>query len=233
LEILRGGGFSDRRGLRWAVGVGTLFVAAMVHVLAVRTGMLALYGGLLAWGLAAAWHAKRYVWAIGTVALLALAPVAAYQLLPSVRAKVGLMLWNLERYRAGEIGQYSDTQRWASYEVGLAIGNRAPWLGCGIGDLDAEVDAEYARRFPDVKPMLPHNQWLFFFAACGVVGLLFALTAFFSPLFWEKKYQDPLFAGFFLLTTVSFMTETAIETAVGVGLTAFFLSLLMAARNPE
>jgi O-antigen ligase len=233
LEILRGGGFVAQKPLRWAVGVATLLVAVMVHVLAVRTGILALYGGLLAWGLSTAWNARQYQWALGTVAVLVLAPVAAYQLLPSVRAKVGLMRWNLERYRAGEIGQYSDTQRWVSYEVGLAIGNRSPLLGCGIGDVDDEIAREYAQRHPDVKPMLPHNQWLFFYAASGLLGVLLALAAFFSPLFFEKKYLDPLFWGFLSLMGISLMTETTLETAVGVGLYTFFLCVGLSARNPE
>ena len=123
------------------------------------------------------------------VGILAL-PTLAYFYIPSFKTKISLTLWNIHIYKGGEIGQYSDTQRLASYAVGLELGQCSPLLGTGLGDLNDETARLYAERFPGAKPMMPHNQFLFFFAGAGLpVTILFGVLFFFT-LFYKKRYNQ-------------------------------------------
>lgn len=197
-----------------------MVLAIFVHILAVRSGLLALYAGIGISILRFILIRKRYL--LGTFLFLSLlsAPMIAYYAVPSFQAKIDLTAYNYELYLQDSIGEFSDTQRMVSYEMGLKVGHQQPWVGVGLGDVQAEQERMYAEYYPQQKVLLPHNLFLTLYAGSGLLGLLGFLWIFFFPLFYRKNYQHyPLLISSTVLLS-SFISENTLLIAIG---TAFYL----------
>lgn len=220
------------RGFRWKydwenklIAALTLFMFVGVHIIAVRSGLVALYAGCVIVLLRKAILEKQYIAGLGGMLLIVALPLAAYQYIPSFQTKVSLMRWNLQVYKSGEIGQYSDTQRWLSYQVAFDAVRERPWLGAGVGDVKLVTEQIYRQKYPAQQPMLPHNQFMFFFVGIGLIGTAIYALLFFFPLLYHRRFQDSLFLAFHIIALSSFMTETTLETAVGTAFYIFFACL--------
>ncbi len=207
---------------------GLIFLFLYLHLLAVRSGLLALYlwmGYLLIRALLKARSGKL---AIGIFLLAIGTAWAAYQFVPTLQNKVGYTLWSLEQFRKGEdITHLSDPRRLATLQAGWAIGRQHPWVGVGIGDIRDATDAFLKERYPEVSGMdlMPHNQYLFVFAACGLLGLGLFLFATLYPLSRPKARQDTFFVSLHLILFASFMVEHTLESQLGAALYACFVIL--------
>ncbi|MFK7933817.1 MAG: O-antigen ligase family protein [Saprospiraceae bacterium] len=206
----------------------TIFLFLFIHVLSVRSGLLALYVALFALLVRFISIEKKYlVGMAGIIALTAL-PVVAYYTVPSFQKKISYAVWDLQMYQKGESANYSDAGRLVSLQIGWELAQRQPLVGVGAGNLRQEIKEIYRTQFPDLtEPKMPHNQWLSVFAGTGIVGLLIFGVGFFLPLFYEKNYQNPLFLGFYAIIFTSLMMENTLENSMGIGLYAFFLLLLL------
>lgn len=210
-----------------------LFLLIFMHILSVRSGLLGLYLACFALIVRYILGTKRYV--IGSIMALAIValPILAFQFSPGFRAQAYLMRHNyIEFFIKKNVGDYSDTQRLASYQMALKAAASNPIIGVGMGDIQDATAAAYKMYYPEVSPKLPHNQFLFFYAATGLVGLLLFTGAFFFPLFYQKRYRETLFLVFYVIVFTSFMVESTLETAIG---TAFFMVflLMMFSSNDE
>lgn len=210
-----------------------LFLWAILHVLSVRSGLLAFYLGIGIMIARLIIVRKRYWLGLGLFVMLLSVPVLAYYLLPSFKTKVELMRYNWGEYHYGRIGNLSDTQRLLSYQVALEIGAKHPLVGVGLGDLKDAQRAIYERDYPEQRVMYPHNQLLSFYAGLGVLGLLAFLLSFFYPLFHGKNYQHPYFILFFSLIFTSFLTENTIFIAIGTAIHLVFLLLHLNTEHKE
>ncbi len=225
VDLIRQGAFPKRRWLKTLVWICTIILIVGLHILSVRSGLLALYVSLFGYAVMTAWVDRKFV-LLGIVALgCTLAPMAAYQL-PSVRQKVDYTLWDLKMYREGNISEYSDARRWVSLGLGLELGKSSPLLGVGAGDVKPELKKLYAARYPDQPVLLPHNQYIYTFAAMGALGVV-ALLALIVALIWTGiRHKHPLLIAITLMFVSSMLVETTLETAVGMA--AFLVPLLIA-----
>ncbi len=206
----------------------TLFLFAFIHFLSVRTGIIALYAALGLIIFSQTLLHKRYVLGTAMVVTLGLLPIFAYQFIPSFKAKIDYMKWDIQMYLKGEGGNYADAGRMTSLKVGYDIFKEHPLMGIGPGNLRMATQKRYAREYPDyVEALTPHNQFLYTLAGSGLVGGCLFLVAFIFPFFYKKNYQNPLFLGLYALLFVSFLLEHSIENSVGVGFCAFFLLLMI------
>ncbi len=208
-----------------------LFLLVFIHLLSVRSGILALYLAGFALILRYIFLTKRYI--IGGIMALATAtlPILAFQFSPGFRAQAYLMRHNyIEFFINKNVGEYSDTQRLASYQMAFEAAKSNPLIGVGTGDIKDATEAAYAIHYPTSAPKLPHNQFLFFYTATGLLGLFLFIIAFFTPLFHKKKYLDLLFLAFYTIVLTSFMVENTLETAIG---TAFYMVFLLIMLNRE
>ncbi len=206
------------------LAAATVFLFFFIHLLSVRSGLLALYAAIAV--LTVQYIVRTRRWLIGLVALggLLLLPVLSYLLLPSFRTKVDYVRWDLLQYQEGKGAQYSDSERLLSLQVGMELGNQNPWLGVGLGNLRQEVLSVYAAEHPEIaQPKMPHNQFVSLYAGAGVVGLAIFGFAFCFPLFYRKHYREPLFLAFYVIVFISFLVENTIENAIGIGFFAVFL----------
>lgn len=212
-----------------------LFLWAMLHILAVRSGLLAFYVGVFIWVLRLILVKRR--WLLGLTVLIGMAfvPIVAYYQVPSFRMKVHLTLYNWEQFQQGKIEDLSDTQRLLSYQIALKVAAQSPIIGVGMGDLEDEQRRIYEREYPQQRVMYPHNQFLSFYAGAGLLGLSVFLYCFFFPLFYRRAYREPFFLLFFVVIFISFLTENTIFIAIGTAMHCFFLLLFLNVQqeNPE
>ena len=201
----------------------TLFLFVFIHILSVRSGILALYLGLFIIGIYYAILSKKH-WVILVILTgLVVIPFTAIQTIPSLYQKIHYSKWDYSEYLQGRGGN-SDSERIMSLKVGMKIGNQHPILGVGAGDLKQEVKKIYnsydMEKFSFRKP---HNQLISIYAGTGIVGLFLFLFAFFYPLFYQENYRNPLFLTLHAIIFMSFMTENTIENNFGISLYLFFL----------
>jgi O-antigen ligase len=206
------------------MAVGVLALIVMMHVLAVRSGLVALYAGLL---FSTGWmviHHRQWVYGLVLAALLLALPILAWQTIPSIRQRVEYMVRDWHEYRAGRGNNYSDAQRWVSFETGIAIWKANPWLGVGTGDLPAAVQAHLEQTHPAFaqQPKLPHNQFVYILASTGILGLVLSLAGLLAPWFLGTRPNPYMFWVMQLMVWMSFLVEYTLETAAGVAFCLFF-----------
>jgi O-antigen ligase len=211
---------------KFIVGL-SIFLIVAIHILSVRSGIVALYGTLFFLGFRFYIILKKqYLKGIFVGSLFILLPFAAYFLMPSLQNKVDYAIRDYQHFIKGDGADFSDAERLESIFVGIEIGNQAPLLGCGYGDLWKEIQATYARRFPREDELkLPHNQFVVIYAGLGVLGLSMFVFIFLFPLFYQKNYQDWYFLALHLIVFFSFLVEPTMETQVGTAIYSFFLGL--------
>lgn len=209
---------------RYIIGGMTLFLFFFIHILSVRSGILALYLGLSV--LAAYYMLIKRKWLLGLVGMAAVLaiPVIAYQTVPSFKLKVDYAIWDYKQFQQGKGGEYPDSERLISMMTGLKIGQQHPILGVGAGDLKTAMRDQYENELAGKYHFrMPHNQLISIFAGMGSIGLLFFLIAFFFPLFYKKNFQQPLFLAFHAVLFMSLFMENTLENNFGISMYLFFL----------
>lgn len=233
------GGYLYQQGYYWkyrwerlAILSITFSLLFFIHLLSVRSGLLALYMALGLLILRYMIIHRRYLYGGLTLVLLCSLPLLAYWLVPSFKAKVAYMKWSMEKYQEGEGDVYADPGRIVSWEVGWSIYKKHRITGIGYGNIRAAVEQRFEQDYPGrPQALLPHNQFLFVLAATGWIGLSVFMIAYLFPLFYAQNYRHPLMLGFYGITTAAFMIEHTIENAMGVGFYIFFLLILLTHLN--
>jgi O-antigen ligase len=224
--------FFSRPAERWVTGGMTLFLFLFIHLLSVRSGILAMYLAMLVLALYFIFSRKKYLAGIaGIVGLLAL-PFAAYLTLPSFQRKVDYARWDYQQYLQGKGGEYPDAERLISIKVGLEIGNTHPVFGIGAGDLREAVKEKYKSKYEGFYNFrMPHNQLVTIYAGAGLAGLALFLASFFYPLFYRKNFRQPLFLALHAIVFMSFLMENTLENNFGVSMYLFFLLIGLSYLN--
>jgi O-antigen ligase len=151
------------------------------------------------------------------------APFIAYKSIESFQNRIDYAVYDFQNYQQGKVKDFSDGERMISLQVGLEIGNENPLFGIGIGDLNNEIQRIYAEKHEGFTVKRPHNQFVFFYAAIGIIGTIIFLIAFLTPLFHHRNYGNELIMAFHIIVFLSFMVENTIGTAIGTAFYSFFL----------
>lgn len=217
-------GICGTAGERYGFGFLTIFLFIFLHILSVRSGLLAFYtaSGILL---------LRYIYAsgnrlLGTVGLLLLlaVPTAAVMFVPSLQSKYQYVKYDLEMSLRGEGKSYSDGERWISLRAARDIITEHPLFGVGAGDLRKEMYEIYQRESSgNAVAKMPHSQFASVAAGTGIVGLILFLIGFFKPIFWQNNYRNYLFLAWHVIIFSSFLSENTFETNFGVSLWLFGL----------
>ncbi len=208
--------------------MGLLFVA--LHILSVRSSLLALYLGILFMALRLLIAQRK--WAIGAwlLVLVVLAPYCAYKFVPSLHNKIGYMQYDLREYLHGRVNQNSDAGRLTSIKVGVEIWKKNKLLGVGAGDIRIETAKAYEELYPQVpveNRKVPHNEFVWVMAGCGLVGFVLFLSGFLIPYAVQGYYKQWLMVVLGLIVFSSFFTEDTFEEQIGTGFYVIFLLVLM------
>lgn len=209
---------------RWILGFTTLFLFGFIHLLSVRSGIVALYLGLLVLILHCVVAKKKYLLGVVGIIALVVLPYVAYHSVPTFRLKMDYARWDFLQFKQGLGSDYPDSERLVSMQVGLEIFSNHPLFGVGAGDLKAQVQQYYQHNLEGKYNFrMPHNQFITVMAGSGLVGLLAFLVAFFTPLFVGRNYAQPMFFAFHSVMFMSFLVENTLENSFGVSLYLFFL----------
>lgn len=219
---------------RWLIPMLTGLLFAMLHVLAVRTGLLALYAALFVLGVTYAVAKKNYGLLGLTILLTISTPILAYQFIPSIKAKVDYVRYDYFKSQRGEGGDYADAGRVASLQVGWQLWREHPILGTGAGGLRQAVAEKFEARYSDrAHPLMPHNQYLYVASSTGILGLTVFLVGFLFPLFYRQHYKYPPLLGLYVMLCLVFMIEHTIENSLGAGYASLFLLLFLSRLQHE
>ena len=203
-----------------------LFLFIFLHIYSVRSGLVAIYGAIATEILRYALRTRNYV-KIGLLCcLLILGVFCAGTYIPTMNNKFVNTKADIKTYIIGGYPNYSSlTTRLISFEAGWHIFINNPVFGCGLGDIKFETDAYFNANYPMIEtPILPHNQFLFYLASTGIVGLFFFCFTFYFPLFYRKNWKRNhlLLIGYVILT-LSFMTEPMLETQLGMAVSLLLI----------
>ena len=205
--------------------VVTILLIAYLHVLAVRTGLISLYGALGFFVLHYIIKTKRYSLGIALGALLVVGLALAIRFVPTLWYKVNYMRWSLEQIERGErLADLSDSYRLATIEAGIRLGNQHPILGTGWGDIKDETAAYLQSKYPELLQVIymPQSEYVLFYAASGLIGLLIFIFVTLQPLFYNKAWQNLFNGAFHVIMIMSFIVEQTLETQLGVAIYVIF-----------
>ena len=208
-----------------------LCVFILIHILSSRSGWVALYVGLVFYLLQFMYYHRRYAVGLLLLVLVALAPYYLYRVIPSFQNKVDYMHYSFGESEKGHIDDNSDGMRIASWQVGIEIIERHPVFGTGVGDLQAVSKEVSKELFPNIKNdddrKMPHNEWLWIWAATGIFGLIGYCIAFFYPFVSNLKQRNWLFVILHLIFITSFVSEYSLEEQIGSTFYLLFLLLFL------
>ena len=211
---------------------GALAAALTLHMLAYRTGLLALYAGLLAtvgWLL----FQKRVLLTLGLLALLGLGPWLAYHTLESVRQRTASTVWDVQQYTLGhDINDYSLARRLAAAETAGTIIRQHWLLGVGPADAHAAMREQYAWQDFGLRPTNQadvHNQYLVALLGGGLVGLALWLAVLFWPLARYRRHQNHGAALFIVIQAVVMLVTDITSLQIGLNLFVFGYGFLVVA----
>lgn len=207
----------------------SIFIFALaLHILAARTGLLALYVFIVGWCCYLAARKKTRIIGIGLLLSFFISGFFAFKYLPTLRQRMGHFSYSVIMFREGNMsGDYSDIGRYMSYDIALKLIKTHPLKGVGAGNILDTMKGGYDQWYPQVpeeQRLIPHNQFLTVGVACGIPALLIFVAWVFFPLWQVKKTRT----GFFFVITwcvmlIPLLVEPALETQFGVFVYLFFL----------
>jgi len=219
----------DKGVRRWLL-VGVIFLVVLLHVMAIRTGLVILYISIMVLAIRYVFQPEQRKLGLGLLLSMILIPALATQAIPTLKQKVGYMKHDWSQYQKGEGGLYSDSERMLSYQAGMFIFSSSPIIGVGYGDIRKEAHRYYRERAnrPNLSK-LPHSQYLTYLAGVGIIGYLIWLFGFFRPLLYSyhlrrKSLLFSLILMIYLCYGLSFLVENSLDRSMSV---AFLLLLLL------
>jgi O-antigen ligase len=211
------------------------FFFVFIHLLSVRSGILALYVGLVVYAIYTVFlfqNWKKSALVLGSAILLA---VCSYSFLPSIKNKLSYMRYDLSQWQERKIDGNSDAMRISSLITGVEIAKENPWLGVGAGDILKDAKEKHKQLFPNVleeqSRKMPHNELLWTLCVSGIAGLSLFLFAWLYPVFYFRKQVSISFIIIQLVFAVSFMVEYTLEEQIGGSLFILLFLLFLAQFN--
>ena len=135
-----------------------------------------------------------------------------------MRRMVYAFLFEYETYRCGGgVTNFSFLERLELWRVAWHVFSAHPLLGVGIGDVveacHTQLRAE-GSELADTKKS-PHNQYLTFLAAFGVVGFTIIMFFFVRAVWMQRRLYTPLAIAYICILLTSFVSENTLDTLAG------------------
>lgn len=109
-----------------------------------------------------------------------------------------------------------------------------PIIGTGTGDLKGEFHVAYKERETELNErwwLLSHNQYLTIFGTFGVLGFFTFLILFVQP--WLSQWNQLQISakGFFIIMSLSMISEDTLTSQAGVSFFVFFTSIFIIMKH--
>lgn len=208
----------------WLIVLPLLVNYALIHVIAARTGLVAMY---LAIGFTVlcffVFEKRKVVAGLSTVFALALLSVLAIMYVKPLNERYQNTVKDFSVYFNDENPNWwSGTMRLEAMENAWYIYKENLLVGVGMADLNAEVKAMYAKKgtlLIEENRINPHNQFMNMMIVGGTIGAGLLLLFFLLMAAAAFKHHNWLLMGFVVLSFVGFNLEAFMERQIG---TTFF-----------
>lgn len=205
-----------------------LFQFGLMHIITSRTGLVAMYAGLMGWLIYEV--VTRRAWVLGSLvlALLVSVPLFAYRYVYAFRTRVDVTIWDLQQYEHSQnLSHLSASKRLVSWEIAWGIFVQHPVLGVGMGDVKQALFDAYATQrvliSPDQWPANAHNGYLQALAGTGLLGGIINLLALGFPLVTGWRNGRPMLVAVSLAFAFGLLSEALWQREIGIGLYLFVL----------
>ena len=156
---------------------------------------------------------------------------------PGIRVRILKILLGYQVYlKTGDPSGSSVMQRIEYSKGSLNLIKESFWSGVGTGDIENSLYDQYKEMNSGLKSEFmfhAHNQYFAILIAFGIFGFLWFIFTLVYPAVKEKRLTDYFFLSFFLIMTLSMLSDDTLETQAGVTLFAFFYSFLLFAKQPR
>jgi O-antigen ligase len=217
--------------LRLFAAMVSLFLAIYIHILASKSGLIALYLFAIAYAVHIVVVSKKVVYGIGLVVVLPIVMWLSLNYIPTLNQRKGHVLYTIQQFRANDnSGKLGDISRLISYDIAIRLIKLQPIAGYGVGDMLSAMRDGYAQWHPQVteerNKLIPHNQLLTVALGCGVPAATIFILWVLMPLRRIGRNRESFF--FFvvwLALLIELMVEPFLEKQFGVFVYLFFLLL--------
>ncbi len=146
----------------------------------------------------------------------------------SLRPRLYQTFFEFEHYlRSGEVREMSVIQRYFWSKNAINIIKQHILIGCGTGDTRDELTAPIMGKHPELctTGCNPHNQFLYTFAAFGLLGIMIMLIYILYLPIKLRLFKNLYFCVFFIIAICWMFAESSFESFEGMT----FISALMSA----
>ncbi len=202
-----------------------IFLILFLHIYSVRSGLLTLYAVIVISTINQAIATKNYKQVGVTIGALIVIIMISLAVSPTMRNKLINTKQDVNVYANQEDPNFNSlATRMVSYKTALEIAKENILWGCGQGDLKDKNDVLFKRDYPSITtPIIPHNQFIYYLAATGLVGLIIFTFTFTAPLWVNKFYQFEFMQVAYVILLLAFQFEAMIETQIGVACTLLII----------
>lgn len=229
IHLFLEGTFRVSQYLILAIGLACF---VFMHLLAVRSGLIAMYLGVLTIIIHRVIINRQFrllFFLPGLVLLILL----AYLFIPSFALKIGYSYWEFMELLGQSDAQTTLNSRVKSYNSALEVIRNHPVFGVGAGDLKEEMAKIWVMNYGYGKSYLPHNQFLTWLSSLGFVFTSVLTLAYISPL-WSSLVRSSAVSWAILgVIGFSFLVENTIENSYGVAIHSFFALWLIYVFSPS
>lgn len=210
------GEFQLKKYRTWAV-VGSILLFLSLHLLAIRSGLIIVYILLLIYLLSYVTKFSKPM-AYASVLILLVSGIFLSQT-PSIKEKIGYQIDTMNRYQNdGKWNMSSDGDRIVSIREGLRLASENFWTGVGAGDMKSVMHQQMQEKYRYKRSLLPHNQFVTIFLACGIIAVILCIITLGGILFASAIRKSPIFLLHSTMIVFSCLVENTFETALGVAL---------------
>ena len=185
-----------------------------IHIMSVRTGLLTLYSGLMALGIAYVYKYRRFKLVIYSVLAGVFFLGLSYQFSESFRNRIKLTKQDVGvLFEQKDRNWHSVSMRVEAFTTGLQLLKKHFFIGVGIGDVGEEVQKQYVinnSKLELVNRKKPHHQFLENALQSGVLSPVLLLLILVLPLF-IKRYRNPLLVATMVALIAAMQFESILE----------------------
>ena len=213
--------------------IGGAFLFIMMHLLAVRTGLVILYASLIMLGVHVAWIRKISFQKVATAMVVGLVSIFLLIQTPMIKSKLGYMFYDWEQYASNGGANYSDSERLFSLKTGWELFSENVLLGTGIGDLFDSCEEVYQQQSRSAIINYPHSQFIYQLAGTGLIGFGLFIGGYLYPLIRRHNKFYFLLMALYLNYTLSFLVENSLERSMSVAFFIVFASVLLSSSDGD
>lgn len=211
---------------KYLLGTGIGFLIFFLHLLAVRSGLMAFYAIVLALILYLLFN-KKSRYALLLLAGMVIIAFLSWNYIKTIQIKWGYTAYDIEQSAIKEsANDYSLSRRLLAHKVAISIFRQNIITGIGSGNISSEIERIYREEHPYILPeniITPHNQYLKTLAGEGITGFFIFITCFYFPLFYRRNFRFHLLSSLYILLSLSFIVEDTLETQLGLNFSVFFI----------